>query len=489
MDKAPIPKDTLLASLPGEWPADLRPEIRRQVEASQRKVVVLDDDPTGTQTVHGVPVLTEWPVAALRAELANDLPAFYLLTNSRSRPLAGAQSLNAEIGRHLADAARQTGRPFVVVSRSDSTLRGHFPGEVEALAGALGGGFDAWLLIPFFLEGGRYTVNDVHYVAEGERLVPAGETEFARDAAFGYRASNLRQWVEEKTGGRIPAEAVASISIEDIRRGGPGRVAERLAGLARGGVCLVNAASYRDLEVFTQGLLAAEACGRRFLYRTAASFVPVRAGLSPRALLTRADLALPDSGGGLIVAGSYVPRTTGQVAALLAQPGVVSVEVNVEALLVEDRRAGEIQRVVEQADQGLGRGDDVVIFTSRQLVTGRDAESSLAIGQRVSASLVEVVRAISTRPRYLLAKGGVTSSDLATQALGVKRALVLGQILPGVPVWQLGPESRYPGLAYIVFPGNVGGPQALEEMVTALLTGRRQTILPCPAAHAVCERG
>ncbi len=101
-------------------------------------------------------------------------------------------------------------------------------------------------------------------------------------------------------------------------------------------------------------------------------------------------------------------------------------------------------------------------------MTGVDAESSLAIGRRVSDGLVAIVRAISVRPRYLLAKGGITSSDIATQGLGVKRALVLGQLLPGVPVWQLGPETRYPGLGYIVFPGNVGGPQALAEVVLGL---------------------
>ena len=216
-----VGKDELWAALPAEWPEDLLPQIQQQVRASGRKVVVLDDDPTGTQTVSGIPVLTEWPVDALHAELANEGSAFYLLTNSRSLPLAQAQALNAQIGANLRLAAWRASRSFVVVSRSNSTLRGHFPGEVEALAEALGQDFDAWLIIPFFLEGGRYTIDDVHYVAEGDRLVPAGETEFARDAAFGYQASNLRRWVAEKTGGRIPAESVASISLADLRRGGP----------------------------------------------------------------------------------------------------------------------------------------------------------------------------------------------------------------------------------------------------------------------------
>jgi uncharacterized protein YgbK (DUF1537 family) len=274
--------------------------------------------------------------------------------------------------------------------------------------------------------------------------------------------------VAEKTGGRGPSAQVAAVSIETIRRAGPDGVADQLADLHSGGVCVINAASERDLAVAALGILQAELRGRRFLYRTAASIVPLRAGISPRPLLTRADLDLPAAGGGLIVIGSYVPKSSDQAAALLAQPGVASVEVDVGALLAAEGPEHEIARVAQAADQQLRAGRDTAIWTSRQLVTGADAESSLAIGRRVSDGLVAIVRAITTRPRYLLAKGGITSSDIATGGLHVQRALVLGQILPGVPVWQLGPESRYPGMSYIVFPGNVGGPGALAEVVAAL---------------------
>ncbi|GIX47560.1 MAG: hypothetical protein KatS3mg131_1771 [Candidatus Tectimicrobiota bacterium] len=457
----------VLRQLPPPWPEDPQPAIRAALEARAEKVVVLDDDPTGTQTVHGVPVLTAWPVAALAAELANSLPAVYLLTNSRSLPLAAAQACNAEIGRALCQAARQTGRRFVVVSRSDSTLRGHFPGEVEALAAALETPFDAWLLVPFFEEGGRYTLGDVHYVAEGETLVPAAATEFARDAAFGYRTSHLPRWVEEKTGGRIPAAAVASVSLEDLRRGGPSQVTARLLALAGGRVCVVNALCRRDLEVFVQGLLAAEAQGKRFLYRTAASFVPVRAGIPPQALLPPAALTAAGGHGSLTLVGSHVPRTTSQLAQLLAEPGVVALELPVAALLSERERDRVVADTARQVNVALRRGADVVVFTSREVVTGREAADSLAIAQRVSAGLVAVVQALDVRPRYLLAKGGITASDIATRGLGVRRAMVLGQILPGVPVWQLGEETRFPGLAYVVFPGNVGGPEALRTLVAA----------------------
>lgn len=463
MSTQPMPKEALLASLPQPWSASLLPTIQQQLAAGQRSLIVLDDDPTGTQTVYDLPVLTEWTVETLCAELAQGIPTFYILTNSRSLPLPAAQELNAEIGRNLLVAAQATGRDFAVVSRSDSTLRGHYPGETDALTAALGQQVDATLIIPFFLEGGRFTINDVHYVAEGDQLVPAAATPFARDAAFGYRNSDLRAWVEEKTGGRVAAAAVASISIDDVRLGGADTVAQKLLTLSAGAVCIVNCADTRDMEVFVSGLLKAEAAGRHFLYRTAATFVQVRAGLAPRPPLTAADLALPVTGGGLIVVGSYVPKSTAQLNALLAQPDLAQVEINVDALLDDGQQAGEVARTIAVTTEALQRGQDVVVYTSRRLITGADAVSSLAIGQRVSTSLVALVQGLGVRPRYLIAKGGITSSDLATKALGVKRALVRGQILPGIPLWEMGAESRYPGLIYVVFPGNVGGDDALVQ--------------------------
>lgn len=468
MNETVLDLATTLAHLPAPWPVDLLPGIQAQLAAGGRKLVVLDDDPTGTQTVHHVPVLTTWEADALAAELAAPGPVFYILTNSRSLPLPEAQALNVAIGRALVEAGAASGRDFEAVSRSDSTLRGHYPGEVDALAAALGHRVDATLIIPFFLEGGRYTLNDVHYVAEGARLVPAAQTPFAQDAAFGYHHSSLPAWVEEKTQGRVPASAVASISLADLRQGGPDVVLAKLLGLRGERVCVVNAAALRDLEVLVSALLQAEAQGKRFLYRTAASFVQIRAGLATRPLLTAADLSLPAQGGGLFVVGSYVPKTTGQVNALLAVPKLARVEVAVPALLEPGRRAAEIARATAAINAALAAGQDALLYTSRELVTSGDAAASLAIGGQVSAALVAIVRGLSVQPRYLVAKGGITSSDIATKALGIRRALVLGQILPGVPVWQTGAESRYPGLSYIVFPGNVGGEQALVEIVSGL---------------------
>ena len=467
MQIQPIPKTATLASLPPEWLDDLRATIRGQVEASGRTIVVLDDDPTGTQTVHDVPVLTGWGVDVLAAELAGKPACFYILTNSRALPAPEAAALGREIGRNLAAASTQTGRDVAVVSRSDSTLRGHYPAETDALAEGLGQAVHGTLIVPFFLEGGRYTIDNIHWVAEGDTLVPASQTPYAADKAFGYANSEMGAWVAEKTGGRVQAADVAAVTLDDLRVGGPDAVRDRLLGVSGGQVCVVNCASYRDMEVFVLGLLAAEAAGKRFLYRTAASFVQVRAGLPARPLLTADDLDLPKAGGGLFVVGSYVPKTTVQLNALLAQPGIVAVEIDVAALL-DERRADTLAAAIAAVDAGLAADRTVAVFTSRKLVSVDDHAGSLSIGRQVSDGLIEIVQKIRVRPRYLVAKGGITSSDTATAGLGVVRATVAGQILPGIPVWRTGAESRHPGLAYIVFPGNVGGDDALVEVVRRL---------------------
>jgi len=468
---AVLSKTDTLAGLPAAWPEDLLPAIQARVGTEGRKIVVLDDDPTGTQTVHDVPVLTTWSEEAIAQELQGHADTFYILTNSRSLTAADAQALGHEIGANLKRAGQRTGVAVDVISRSDSTLRGHFPGEVDALQQGLDATALPCLLVPFFLEGGRYTIADVHYVAEGDRLAPAAQTPYARDAVFGYRNDNLRRWIEEKTQGRIRAGQVISISVEDLRRGGPSRVADKLAAMAPRAYGIVNAAAYRDLEVLVAGLIEAESVGRRFIFRTAASFVRVRAGIAPREAVDHRELTTADDHGGLFVVGSHVPKTTAQLKALLQRQTITPIEISVAAILADAERDMEIRRAVDAVNRNIRQGRDTVVFTSRKLVTGRRHQDNLAIGQQVSDSLVHIVQGLDCQPRYLVAKGGITSSDVATKGLQVRRAMVMGQVLPGVPVWKLGEEARYPGMAYIVFPGNVGNDDGLA-LIQQRLSGR-----------------
>jgi uncharacterized protein YgbK (DUF1537 family) len=462
---------TLLSSLPPEWPSSLLDRIRRECLDAPVKTVVLDDDPTGTQTVYDVPVLTNWGTDALAEELRGAGPLFYILTNTRAMEVERACEVNREIGANLTAAAAGAGVRLRVVSRGDSTLRGHYPAEVTALAEAVGKPSAPRLLVPFFDAGGRFTIGNIHYVREGRTLVPAGETEFARDAAFGYRSSDLREWVEEKTGGAVKASSVHAVTLEDLRRGGPERVAAVLSAVPPGGVCIANAAAMRDMEVLAAGLLAAERAGREFILRSAASIVPALVGLEPRPLLSRETLRLPERGGGLIVAGSYVSKTTRQLEELTRRLAPTVVELDAACLIEEGRALREIKRCADRVNRCLAAGRDTLLYTSRELVAGADGEESLSIGGRIARGLNTVVSSLVTAPRFLVAKGGITSSDVATTCMGVRRAMVLGQIAPGVPVWRFGAESRFPDLTYVVFPGNVGADETVADVVQEL-TGR-----------------
>ncbi|KAK9115237.1 hypothetical protein Syun_022034 [Stephania yunnanensis] len=447
-DKLPVlKKEDVLGSLPLEWSADPIEEIQQLGQNASKTLVVLDDDPTGTQTVHDIEVLTEWNVESLVEQFSKRPECFFILTNSRALSSEKAIELTKDICRNLDIAAKSVqNASYTVVLRGDSTLRGHFPEATDAAVSVLGE-MDAWIICPFFLQGGRYTIGDVHYVADSDRLVPAGETEFAKDASFGYKSSNLREWVEEKTKGRVSSASVASVSIQLLRKGGPDAVCEHLSNLQK-----------------------AEMKGKRFLCRTAASFVSARIGIKPKAPVTPKDMGInKEKNAGLIVVGSYVPKTTKQITELKTQCGdkLRSIEISVEKLALRslEEREEEIKHAAQMADIFLRACKDTLIMTSRELITGSSPSQSLDINFKVSSALVEIVRRIKTRPRYILAKGGITSSDLATKALGARRAKVVGQALAGVPLWQLGPESKHPAVPYIVFPGNVGDSTAVAQVV------------------------
>ncbi|OJJ63863.1 hypothetical protein ASPSYDRAFT_83906 [Aspergillus sydowii CBS 593.65] len=477
-----LSRDETIGNLPPEYPSDALKQITAflsSTSTSPRRLVVLDDDPTGTQTCHDISVLTVWDIQTLTAEFLSPTPGFFILTNSRALPPSSATTLIREICQNVLAAATATGYSkdnLDIVLRGDSTLRGHFPLEVDVAQSVLG--FDAgapptWVLAPFFFQGGRFTIDNVHYVLEGEKLVPAGETQFARDATFGYKSSNLRDYVLEKAPGRFSAEQVHSVSLEDIRRGGPEVVCERLLGFPKGGVVIANAAAESDMHVFVAGLLLAEAKGARYIYRTGAAFVSTRLGIYSKPPITAAELKLanPRETGGLILAGSYVPKTTAQLKFLIERRGndLSVIEIGVEDLIASpDSAADMIARVVKQTEKNLKAGKDTLVMTSRALITGGDELSSLAIGSRVAEALVKVLQGVEVRPRYIIAKGGITSSDAATKGLLMKRALIVGQAAAGVPLWRCDePTSRHQGVPFVVFPGNVGGESTLCDLVAA----------------------
>jgi uncharacterized protein YgbK (DUF1537 family) len=440
-----------------------------------RKIIILDDDPTGVQTVNNLSVYTDWSEESIEEGFKEENTAFFILTNSRSFTRSRTEVAHREIAMNILKVSEKLGKSFLIISRGDSTLRGHYPLETETIKETLERNsemsFDGEILIPFFKEGGRLTRDNIHYVKEGDSLIPAGETEFARDKTFGYTESHLGRWIEEKTEGRFKAEAVTYITLEEIREKDIKGITEKLMKVRDFNKVVVNALEDEDLKIFTAALMEAIEKGKNFIFRTAASFTRVISGIEKKGLLNSKDLVKQENNnGGLIIAGSHVKKTSEQLEELRKLKEVEFIEFDVKTVFNDSNLKIEISRVINVCEAAMEAGRTAAVYTTRTLVvsgTGR-GEEDLLLSVKISEALTSIVKLLEIKPSYIVAKGGITSSDIGTKGLGVKKAVVAGQIAAGVPVWITGEESKFPGIPYIIFPGNVGSRTTLREVIEAL---------------------
>ena len=468
----------------------------------QRVLVVLDDDPTGTQSVADLPVLTRWEAedfgwAFEHIAQSGCGPAVYVLTNTRSLDPGEAASRNEEVVRNaLAAAGSSAGGDgalrLAFVSRSDSTLRGHYPLEPDVIAATVaevsGERTDGVVLVPAFPDAGRVTVGGVHYLRgtgdSAGQLTPASETEFARDASFGFSTSTMAQYVEEKSHGRYAADSVITLDLGTIRAGARASggdpsisataIADAISGASDSTPIVADIVTENDLRALALGLEESERRGKKLLYRVGPPFVRARIGQDIRSQLTSDEAyadATPSAAGGLIVVGSHVGQTTRQLTVLLKQHSSAHiVEIDVEQLLAAgDDVARFLDEIVATVVESL-RGGDVIVHTSRLLIKTGDPVESLRIARAVSSAVVTVVnRTLKTfPPRFVIAKGGITSSDVAAFGLEIRHAIVRGPMLPGiVSLWEPmdGPAK---GIPYVVFAGNVGDDDSLAQVTRKL---------------------
>lgn len=452
-------------------------EISQRNETGNAWTLVLDDDPTGTQTVSDVPILTaDWSEEQLFLASQDRSRMTFALTNSRSLDASAAVQLTSHIVSTAAVVARRRGIRLRVVSRSDSTLRGHFAAETSAAHAALraaGCPAHGTVFVPAFLEANRITAQDVQWVQTGTGFVPAALTEFARDASFGYTEVDLVDWVVARSGPN-DAPPPTTISLEDLRvTAGRSQVSDRLSSLADGQTVVANATRSEDLEYLMLGLLDAEERGRNLVIRSGPSFVRLCAGQPPSRAFLAANIPFPAaaSAHGLVVVGSHTDITNRQVDHARSHHGfrLIDLDAGLVVAAGADRDA-EVQRCANEVTEALDHVG-VMLRTSRDLVTDNHL-APLEVAATVADAVVSVVRDVMSRtmPRFLVAKGGITSSDLAVRALGVRRATVLGQMLPGlIPLWAL-QDGLAPQLPYVVFPGNVGIDETLTRVLDVIST-------------------
>lgn len=449
--------------------------LAKELQDFNKKIIVLDDDPTGVQTVHGISVYTDWSAESIEAGFAEENSMFFILTNSRGFTAAETEQAHKEIANVIQHTAEKQNKEFIIISRGDSTLRGHYPLETEVLKETVeaqsGMQFDGEVIMPFFKEGGRFTINSIHYVQDEHALVPAGETEFAKDRTFGYKSSHLGEWAEEKSNGAFKAEDAVYLSLESIRDLDIDGLVSQLMAVKDFNKIIVNAVEYVDAKVVVIALIRALKAGKHFMFRSAAALTKIIGGVSDKALLTKEELMKDHSDhGGLIMIGSHVKKTTEQFEALQTCNFIEFIEFDVHLVLYPDKFEAEIQRIIETSEQLIRKGQTVAVYTKRErLDLGENKkEEELKLSVKISDAVTSIVKRLEVRPSFIIAKGGITSSDIGTNGLSVKRATVAGQIKPGIPVWLTGSESKFPGIAYVIFPGNVGSRTTLKEVAELL---------------------
>ncbi|WP_392480437.1 four-carbon acid sugar kinase family protein [Nostoc sp. C110] len=435
--------------------------------SNKPKIIVLDDDPTGSQTVHSCLLLMHWDVDTLRSGLQDNSPIFFVLTNTRSLTPESATSVTKEVCQNLKIALNAEGiDDFLIVSRSDSTLRGHYPIETDAIAQELGP-FDAHFLVPAFFEGGRITRDSVHYLMIGGVPTPVHETEFARDSVFSYHHSYLPKYVEEKTQGRISAEAVERFLLADIRAGS----LERLLQLSGNQCAVVDGETQDDLNRFAVDILAAASQGKRFLFRSGASILTALAALPPQPIAAENMAQYVRQGKpGAVIVGSHVKKTTQQLEALLQIEGTVGIEVNVARLLDDANQSAVLLTEIKESTQAAHEaGKTPVVYTSRQELSFKDVNTRLEFGTKVSSLLMDIVRGLPSDIGFLISKGGITSNDVLSTGLTLTSARLLGQILAGCSmVLTPSDHPQFPNLPVVLFPGNVGDADALGTVYQRL---------------------
>lgn len=430
------------------------------------KIIVLDDDPTGSQTVHSCLLLMRWDVDTLRLGLRDDSPIFFVLTNTRSLTPDTAAEVTKEVCHNLKIAIEaEKIEDFLVVSRSDSTLRGHYPIETDVIASELGP-FDAHFLVPAFFEGGRITRDSIHYLIIDGVPTPVHETEFARDSVFAYSHSYLPKYAEEKTKGKISADSVERFLLSDIRAGS----LQRLMNLHNNQCCVVDGETQADLDKFAQDILSAASQGKRFLFRSAASILTALAALPPQPIGAQ-DMAQYVRYGkpGAVIVGSHVKKTTQQLEKLLQAEGITGIEIDVAKLINNDNDAALLSDTLKTISAVHTEGKTPVIYTSRTELTFPDVKTRLDFGAKVSNLLMDIVRGLPEDIGFLISKGGITSNDVLSSGLALTSARLLGQILAGCSmVTTPNNHPRFPNLPVVLFPGNVGDESALATVYQRL---------------------
>ncbi len=438
------------------------------------KFVVIDDDPTGSQTVHDCLLLLKWDYSTLVKGFESKSNLFFILANTRSLSENDAKLTIEEICKNIKAviASQFYEEEIIFISRGDSTLRGHNYLEPSSLNSCLGP-FDATFHIPAFIEGKRLTINGSHFVDK----TPINKTIFARDKIFGYETSNVKDLLFQKSKSQINIEHIQNLLLSDIKILNDDEnniVFKKLKNLNKNKHVIVDVENYSQLNKFAL-VIKKLTKQKKFLFRTAASFI---SSISEKKSVSQSEIFfsnlrirnkeksfLP----GLIIVGSFVELSTIQLQNLLEISNCNPIELDVfEFFKITSSENYQKQRnlfknkFLKEIRFSFEKGKTPVLFTSRKFMS-LDYTEQFNFYNSLSCFIAELVADLKYEIGYLISKGGITTNMILSNGLNADYVYLEGQILTGISVvtHNLKNDEKLP---IVTHPGNIGTKDSLVNI-------------------------
>ena len=445
------------------------------------KIIIIDDDPTGSQTVNGCNLIFRWDYETLLKGLKGSSNLLFILANTRSLPEKDVKIRLEEICFSLKEIMNNSlfaEEEFVVISRGDSTLRGH--NFIEPfIINELLGPFDATFYIPAFIEGKRTTLNGNHFVDN----IPIHKTIFSKDKIFGFNTSNVKELIYEQSNHKLDFNHIENINIKDfdvLETNQPNTLYMYIENLKNNKKVIVDIMDYYQLDKFSE-IVKSLLKKKKFLFRSAASFISSLSNIkqNQKNQVYFSQLRRKDNHDktmkGLIVVGSYIELTTQQLNKVLEISLCKPIEINVLKLYAFYKLEDNLKQInslkkylLNSIRQNLSQDFIPVLYTSRQIIAPRDNNDLIQFQLFLSAFISEIVSAIKNEIGYLISKGGITTNTIISDGLGADSVYLEGQILPGISLVTFNLCKQKGKLPIVTFPGNIGNDMSLVKVLEIL---------------------
>ena len=438
------------------------------------KFVVIDDDPTGSQTVNNCLLLLKWDYSTLTKGFKSESNLFFILANTRSLSENDARSTIEEICKNLKSviASEAIEEEIIFISRGDSTLRGHNFLEPSTINSCLGP-FDATFHIPAFIEGKRLTINGSHFVNK----IPVDQTIFSKDKIFGYKTSNVKNLLFHKSKSQINLDDIQNLYLSDLENLDAEEnniVFKKLQNLSNNQHLVVDVENYSQLQKFSKSIKKLTK-QKKFLFRTAASFISSISNIKRNAndeiffsnlrIKNKEKKFLP----GLVIVGSYVELSTLQLQNLIETDNCEPIELDVfDFFRIISSENHHKQRnlfknkFLREIRFNFEKGKTPILFTSRKFMS-LDYSEQFNFCNSLSLFISEIVADLKYEIGYLISKGGITTNMILSKGLNADYVYLEGQILTGISLvtYNLKNDKRLP---IVTFPGNIGNNDSLLKI-------------------------